>query len=413
MIRTIIGIVVVFFGVTLAWMILGGTVMERSYSQDRQLRKAVEGLWGSPHTQVSPSVWYETEEERREELERDGMRETRIRKHRERHPVTLAGSEIVVHLDLEHRRKGLLWYPTYTVDFSGTYRFVNETGSRQAFQVSFPLPNAGGVYDAFRCTINGERRGNVPIEAGAISTSVKLEPGETGTVEVSYRSQGLESWMYEFGEGVSRVRGFSLRVQTGFDGFNFPDDSLSPTSREQSGHNWTLDWQYDDLISGVRAGVVMPEKVNPGPFVGRVTFFAPVSLFLFFFVVFMITVHQRIRLHPMHYFFLGCAFFSFHLLLAYLVDHVAIPLSFIVSSLVSLGLSISYIRLVAGFRFALIQIGLAQLVYLVLFSAAFFLPGYTGLSITACCILTLFIVMQMTGRTDWHSVGQRFNNEGK
>ncbi len=410
MIRTIIGIVVVFFGVTVAWMILGGTVMERTYSQDRQLRKAVEGLWGSPHTQISPAVWFDTQREKREEVERDGFRETRIRRETERHPVTLSGSDIDVHLELKHRRKGLLWYPTYTVDFNGKYRFVNESADPQEFHVSFPLPNAGGVYDTFRCVINGEKKNNIPIEKGAMSALVPLKPGETGIVEVAYRSQGLESWMYEFGDGVSRVRGFSLKINAGFSGFNFPDDSLSPTSKEHTDGSWTLNWDYDDLISGVRAGVVMPEKVNPGPFVGRVTFFAPVSLFLFFFVVFMIAVHQGIRFHPMHYFFLGCAFFSFHLLLAYLVDHVPVALSFVISSLVSLGLSISYVRLVAGFRFALVRIGLAQLVYLVLFSAAFFLTGYTGLSIAICCILTLFIVMQMTGRTDWHSVGRSFNS---
>ena len=36
-----------------------------------------------------------------------------------------------------------------------------------------------------------------------------------------------------------------------------------------------------------------------------------------------------------------------------------------------------------------------------LFSYAFFLEGYTGLAITISAILTLFIVMQLTGRINW------------
>jgi hypothetical protein len=43
-------------------------------------------------------------------------------------------------------------------------------------------------------------------------------------------------------------------------------------------------------------------------------------------------------------------------------------------------------------------------VYLVLFSYAFFLEGYTGLAITVCCILTLFVVMQYTAKTDWETL---------
>jgi inner membrane protein involved in colicin E2 resistance len=145
----------------------------------------------------------------------------------------------------------------------------------------------------------------------------------------------------------------------------------------------------------------MPQKLNPGPFVARVSFFAPVSLFLFFFLIFIITTVRGINLHPMNYFFLAAAFFSFHLLMAYLVDHVDAYLAMGISTVVSIFLVVSYMRLVVGSRFALVEVGLSQLVYLVLFSYAFFLEGYTGLTITICCILTLGILMQLTGKIDW------------
>src|SRR5207247_8773174 len=107
------------------------------------------------------------------------------------------------------------------------------------------------------------------------------------------------------------------------------------------------------------------------------------------------------RLHPLNYFFLACAFFAFHLLFAYLVDHLAIAPAFALASLVSLGLVVSYARLFVGWRFALREMALAQLVYLVLFSFTFFWTGFTGLAITIGAIVTLFVMMQLTGRVKW------------
>jgi hypothetical protein len=36
-----------------------------------------------------------------------------------------------------------------------------------------------------------------------------------------------------------------------------------------------------------------------------------------------------------------------------------------------------------------------------MFSYAFFFEGYTGLTITGGAVLTLFVLMQVTGRIDW------------
>ena len=67
----------------------------------------------------------------------------------------------------------------------------------------------------------------------------------------------------------------------------------------------------------------------------------------------------------------------------------------------SIFLVISYLRLVVGLRFAMREAALAQFIYLVAFSYAFFLKGFTGLAITIGSILTLFVVMQATGRIRW------------
>jgi inner membrane protein involved in colicin E2 resistance len=145
----------------------------------------------------------------------------------------------------------------------------------------------------------------------------------------------------------------------------------------------------------------MPEKLQPGPLAGQISYFAPVSLLFFFFLMFIITTMRGIDLHPMNYFFLATSFFAFHLLLAYLVDHMSIHLAFLICSAVSIFLVVSYLRLVVGPRFAFLEAGITQFVYLVAFSYAFFFKGFTGLAVTIGSIVTLFVVMQMTARIKW------------
>jgi hypothetical protein len=149
---------------------------------------------------------------------------------------------------------------------------------------------------------------------------------------------------------------------------------------------------------------VMPEMLQPGPLASQVAMFAPISLFFFIVVLLTIGVVKRVELHPMHFFFLSAAFFAFHLLFAYLGDQVSIHAAFVISAVTSLALVISYLRVVFGARFAFFAAGTAQLVYLVLFSYAFFFKGLTGLAITIGAIATLFVLMQATAKIRWNEV---------
>jgi inner membrane protein involved in colicin E2 resistance len=146
--------------------------------------------------------------------------------------------------------------------------------------------------------------------------------------------------------------------------------------------------------------MLLPEKLQPGPLAERISFFAPVSLLFFFFLMVVITALKAIELRPVHYFFLATSFFAFHLLLAYLVDHISIHAAFAICSAVSIFLVVSYLRIVVGPRFAFVEAASAQFIYLVLFSYAFFFKGFTGLAITIGAIVTLFVVMQVTARRE-------------
>jgi hypothetical protein len=233
---------------------------------------------------------------------------------------------------------------------------------------------------------------------------VALPSDGTAVVEVAYRSRGLGEWTYALsGSGVAQVRDFALDLDTDFRGIDFPAGTLSPTSKTPQGAGWRLAWRFESVVTGQRVGVDPPRRLNPGPLAARITFFAPVALLFFFTVMVMLGVVNGRSLHPMNYFFLAAAFFAFHLLLAYLVDHVNVHASFAIAAAASVFLVVSYLRLMAGLRLALVQAGLAQLVFLVLFSYAFFFEGYTGLTVTLGAVLTLFVLMQLTARVDWGS----------
>jgi len=201
-------------------------------------------------------------------------------------------------------------------------------------------------------------------------------------------------------------------MTTNFGGLDFPTGALSPTRDTAAGKGRQLEWRFDNLVSGQHIGVDIPNKLNPGPLTARITFFAPVSLLFFITVLIMLGALGRLELHPVHFFFLSAAFFSFHLLMAYLVDHINIHLAFASAAIVSLALVLSYLRLICGFRSALRYAGSAQLVFLVLFSYAFFFEGLTGLAVTIGSIISLFVFMQLTAKVDWNRVFESRQGEG-
>ena len=404
MVKRIIAIGIIFFCIAVGWIILSATTYIRTEEQDDKLKSAVGQLWGTAQTQKAPQIYYLERVTHIETIDGESVSRTAD----EKHFLNLKASRIEIDLSLDHRRKGLLWYSTYQVQFAASYTLINPTDESRnlSFDLELPAPNA--VYDDFTLTVDGQSIAELPIRNGHLIQPIELSPGQELSIDLSYHSQGLDQWRYSFGDHVSQVSDFELVMHTDFAAIDFPQDSMSPTSRTRDGDAWTLTWKYNHLLTGIDLGMILPARLNPGPWVGKVVAAAPISLFLFFFLLFIFSIVRSLDLHPMHYFFIGAAFFSFHLLLAYLVDHLIIHYAFVLSSAVSIALVISYMRLVLGTRLAFVEIGLGQFVYLVLFSYTFFFPGYTGLAVTLLCIATLFAVMQFTGRIDWNTV---FNKE--
>jgi hypothetical protein len=348
----------------------------------------------------------QSQKKKNEQEQEDKLRHWRVTEHHHQCKLMLDSTSAKVDLDVNHRKKGLLWFATYGVDFGSTYTVKNPTNHPIDVTMSFGFPSYDAIYDNMKVTLKGKDDAHVVAEDGQMVTRFELPANGTQAVYFGYQSRGMDRWNYSFGPEVKMVRDFELEMDTDFAGIDFPRGSISPDRkvRHDDGLGWKLVWDKESVVSGLNIGMLMPHRINPGPLAQAMTFHAPVSLFFFFFVMFILQVLRKIQIHPMNYFFIAASFFAFNLLFSYLVDHLDIFLAFCISSAVSIFLVASYLRIVVGLRFALVEAGISQLIYQVLFSLAHFMDGYTGLTITIGAIVTLAIVMHLTARTQWEHV---------
>jgi hypothetical protein len=332
--------------------------------------------------------------------------------------LPLDASRIEARIELEHRRKGLLWFPTYAGRFDGRYTFRNDTARARRVEIAFPLAATGVSYQGFTVTAADGASLDVTFEEGRARFGRKLEAGAWESYRIAYATRGTSRWGYGspgggLGPEVGRARDFALTAETNFAEVDFPAGTLSPSEHGPVAGGWRGTWRFDQIVGAAPVGIDLPTRLNPGPLAARITFFAPVGLlFFFFFVNAMLLAARRRSIHPVNWFLIACGFFAFHLLFAYLIDHLEIGPSFLLASLVSVALVVSYARLFVGWRSALLQMGLSQVVYLVLFSFTFFWVGFTGLAVAVGAVLTLLVVMQITGRLDWGEVLARGGERG-
>src|ERR1700730_4724287 len=118
MIKRIAALFFIFVCTSIAWAILGSTILARTYSPlSGELRSRVAASWGTAQQQTPPKASYQHEVIQIIEGEKGSKKIKRT----ESVPLALDASKIDVVLDLSHRQKGLLWYSTYAVVFRGDY----------------------------------------------------------------------------------------------------------------------------------------------------------------------------------------------------------------------------------------------------------------------------------------------------
>src|ERR1700730_12723752 len=112
MVKRIGALVFIFVCTSIAWAILGSTILERTYSPlSGELKSRVAASWGTAQKQTPPKASYQHEVV---QVIEDKKGRKKIKKS-ENVPLLVGAIKIVFVLDLTHRQKGLLWYNTYAV----------------------------------------------------------------------------------------------------------------------------------------------------------------------------------------------------------------------------------------------------------------------------------------------------------
>jgi inner membrane protein involved in colicin E2 resistance len=407
--KRIVGIAFIWCVAVVGWMVLGAVTQRRTTEMGTKLQDGVESLWGNPQVQQAPQFTFNWETQSRvQKTETKNGVETQVSElvtETKFKPMLPDRSRADVDLKSDLRRKGLMWYSLYDVLFSARYAYKHTEEIPGWLAVRFEFPDRNAIYDGFRFSVNGKDfAGALDASDGSITAQVPVKPGDEVEIALGYKSRGLESWVYQPTQNVARLRDFELNLRTHFKEIDFPAHTLSPSTRIATDDGWSLQWKFEQIVSGFGIGMITPSRIQPGELASELAYSAPVSLFFYFLVIFVLATLRKIDIHPINYFFLAGAFYAFHLLFAYTVNHLTIEAAFLLCSCVSVFLVASYLRLVVSPGFALREAALAQVVYLIGFSLAHFWEGFTGLTVTVLAILTLFALMQLTGRVRWSEV---------
>ncbi len=387
--KRILAITLIFFIGAAGWFVLGQVNWVRSHDTSSMLSASVQSLWGAPIIQHAPKLTVKV----------PGTE-------RKRH-IFPTRNQIRADIKLEQRRKGLVWYPTYTVDFTAVYKVTNEARIAQDIRLNFQLPSKQATYENVVLKIGNKTESFSASTGYGFQRIIPLSPQGSEIVEMHYQTRGVGSWLYKLGTASGRVSGLDVVVTTNFDTVDFIEASLSPMQTKTTETGLAIHWQANELITSQDIGIELPQKLNPGPLAARMSFFAPVCLLFFFVLITAICITRKIDIHPMHYLFVNAGFFAFHLLFAYTIDLINVHLAFAIASIVSVTIVVSYLSSALGEAFPWKIAAVGQLVYLILFSYSFFVTGMTGLTVTIASIVTLAVLMQITSKTNWAKVFTR------
>ena len=127
--KRILAILLIFLLGVFGWFVLGQASAVRSHTTSYTLSKSINLLWGAPIVQEAPKLTVKV----------PGT--DQIRK------ISPTKNHIQANIILDQRKKGLLWYPTYTVDFIGKYEVTNNDRISQDIRLSFILPSKDATYE--------------------------------------------------------------------------------------------------------------------------------------------------------------------------------------------------------------------------------------------------------------------------
>ena len=234
---------------------------------------AVRTIWGGEQTQdnLAVSLGYNEEETERLESE-DPTKPALLRKRNvhvdvpdnpfvsERHEITLRQNP---------RNKGTAIYAGFETECRLVYTLKNPVNRAVNATLRFPLPSERAIFNDLEVKLNGNNvLEHVQVTGGQLVLKPDLAAGETFTVEVAFKSRGLDYWYFQVRE-AREIRDFQLLLHLpdlAKVDLNYPEGCMAPMeiTPTADGKGCTLSYKLDHALSNKGMGVAMPTQRQPG-----------------------------------------------------------------------------------------------------------------------------------------------------
>jgi hypothetical protein len=370
---------------SIGWLGLAERLHTRTHKALYAQLDSVKQIWGGNLNQPMPSIRYK----------RFGSDVSTLSK------GEVYASGITVTLEMDYRKKGLVYYTGYNAQFLGKYTLRNPENEKIYLSFIFPYPTTPGegMLQNVKLLVGGqedvedtEYQPNLALWTGV------LDPAQTLEITVYYNGRGLDQFQYGF-EPNKQVNSFQMTIDVrGAKELDYAEATMPPTEPiQETPTGKTLLWKLDRTLTQFNIGVILPDKLDIEQQLSIMALRAPVFFFLFFISIIALLRLAKEPLNLLHMGIISVAYFLFYPLFAYLIMYLdllyALGLSFGILGL----LIFNYARILygAGLAFAVL---IAYTFYLGITSIAALLPTYTGVILTVEGVVLIGIIMQVLSR---------------
>jgi hypothetical protein len=256
--------------------------------------QAVQNIWGGPHNQRNLKVRHTVEatevveqlknidDEKHEEGPAQVVEKRFRRTVRKEVPQSsIVASQHRITVRMNYRQKGSAYYPTFEDDAAFHFVVKNRSSQKTQAEYSFPLPAFQGAVSDLSVKVDGQELGDaLSVGREGLAWTRHMAPGETHTVDIAYRSRGMDHWAFRLG-GHESLEKFDLVVSIpGRAVENNPIGCMSPTRVVHDRNGTTLEWKLDHAVTNLGMGVILPAAPQPGAHESQILKRAPIALIL-------------------------------------------------------------------------------------------------------------------------------------
>ncbi len=424
----LVGFLIVLLQIPIA--MIGGVVGERQMRRNEAIEE-VTSKWGKQQTLIGPMITAPYVK-RISETDKDGSpRERTEMRHANFLPDDLRVSGNV---DCEVRYRGIFQVPVYSAALDVSGRFARPDFSEWGIapgdivwdqaHLTMRISDARAITNQVSLQWNGERlsflpgvgdfggrhtgihvpmRGRLSGEVFNFSYQLSLN-GSQGIFFVPFGRETAVEVNSNWGDPSFQGNWLPSQRSVGKDGFQ------AKWSIPFLGRNYPQKWRsetgLDDSISSALFGVHFITPVDHYRMSERSVKYEMLFLSLTFITLWLFEILAGVRIHPIQYLLVGAGLCVFYLLELSFAEHLGFTTAYVLATLPVTGLIYFYCSFVlGGYRRSSVMGGVVLLLYGYLY-ILLMNQDYALLIGSVCLFLMLAVVMFITRKVDWYSIGR-------